>query len=135
MSQAALDVVRSIWTVFGRGGFPDTLFDQDVEWHTAPDLPDGGADAEPLRGPDAVRQMLASGWETVEAPWLKVDEYLDCGDQIVVTWRGGGTSRVGRVPVEWHESHVYGVREGKVRRVQEYRTRDEALEAVGEAGG
>ncbi len=75
--------------------------------------------------------MLVSGWETVEEPSLKVDELVDCGDEVLVTRRGGGVSRVGRVPVEWHESHVYDVLEGRVRRVQEYRTRAEALQAVG----
>ena len=130
MSQENVEVVRAIWTAFLAGGFPDGLFADDVEWHTAPDLPDSGADAEPVRGPEGIRQMLASGWETVDEPWLKVDQLLDCGDQILVTWRGGGTSRVGRVP-EWHESHLYRVREGRVQRVQEYRTKPEALEAAG----
>lgn len=134
MSQADVDVVRGVWAAFLRGGFPDGLLADDVEWHTAPDLPDSGADAEPVRGPEGVRQMLVSGWETVEAPWLKVDEYLDCGAHVLVTWRGGGTSRVGRVPVEWRESHVYDVRAGQVSCVREYRTRAQALEAVGRSG-
>jgi ketosteroid isomerase-like protein len=75
--------------------------------------------------------MLTDGWENVHEPWLQADEFLDCGERVLVTWRGGGTSRVGRVPVEWHEAHVYEVADGKVCRVREFRTRAEALEAVG----
>jgi hypothetical protein len=75
--------------------------------------------------------MLADGWENVQQPWLQVDEFLDCGDRVLVTWRGGGTSRVGGVPVVWQEAHVYKVADGEVRCVHEYRTREQALAAVG----
>ena len=53
------------------------------------------------------------------------------GIDVGTLYRGGGTSRVGRVPVEWHESHVYEISAGQVSCVHEYRTRAEALEAVG----
>ena len=131
MSEENVDAVRAIWRTFMRGGFPAEALSEDVEWHTAADLPDGGSESEPVRGPAQVAQMLADGWGTVEDPWLRADEFLDCGDRVVVTWRGGGTSRVGRVPVEWHEAHVYDLADGVVRRVHEFRTRAEALEAVG----
>jgi ketosteroid isomerase-like protein len=131
MSQENVEVVRSIWHTFMRGGFPAEALSDDVEWYIAADLPDSGPGSEPVRGPAGVAQMLADGWATVEEPWLQADEFLDCGDRVLVTWRGGGTSRVGRVPVEWHEVHVYDVSDGKVRGVREFRTRAEAIEAVG----
>jgi hypothetical protein len=34
----------------------------------------------------------------------------------------------------WHEAHVYHLADGKVHRVHEFRTRGEALEAVGLPG-
>src|SRR4051812_21452757 len=113
------------------GGFPGEAFSDDVEWYRAVDLPDSGSGSEPVRGPAQVARMVADGWENVEKPWLRVDEFLACGGRVVVTWRGGGTSRAGRVPVEWHEAHVYALAEGKVRRVDEFRTRAEALAALG----
>jgi ketosteroid isomerase-like protein len=131
MSQENVEVVRAIWGTFMRAGFPAEAFSDDVEWYTAADLPDSGSGSEPVRGPVQVAEMLADGWQTVEEPWVRADEFLDCGDRVLVTWRGGGTSRVGRVPVEWHEAHVYDLADGKVRRVHEFRTRTEALEAVG----
>jgi ketosteroid isomerase-like protein len=130
MSQENVDAVRAIWRTFMRAGFPAEAFSDDVEWYTAADLPDSGSGSEPVRGPAQVARMLADGWENVEEPWLRVDEFLDCGDRVLVTWHGGGTSRAGRVPVEWHEAHVYALAEGKVRRVHEFRTRAEALSAV-----
>ena len=130
MSQENVDAVQAIWRAFTNGGFPAPAFSEDVEWHTAADLPDSGSGSEPVRGPGQVAQMLADGWGTVEDPWLRADEFLDCGDRVLVTWRGGGTSRVGRVPVEWHETHIYALADGKVYRVDEFRTRAEALEAA-----
>jgi ketosteroid isomerase-like protein len=131
MSQENVEVVQSIWRSFMGGDFSHEDFTDDVEWRTAPDLPESAPDAAPIRGAAEIRQMLAGGWETVEEPWIEVDEFLDRGDQVVVVWRGGGVGRVGRVPVEWRETHVYTLRDGKVCQVREFRTRAEALAAVG----
>jgi ketosteroid isomerase-like protein len=78
--------------------------------------------------------MLVSWWGTVEEPWIEADEFLDCEDRVVVSWRGGGIGRISRIPIEWDETHLYTVRDGKVTRVDEYRTRAEALEAAGVPG-
>jgi ketosteroid isomerase-like protein len=131
MSRENVEIVQAIWDAFARSRFPAEAFSEDVEWHTAPDLPDGGSGSDPVRGRFQVARMLAHGWETVEEPWLQADEFLDSGDRVIVIWRGGGISRVGRVPVEWHETHIYDVADGHVRRVEEFRTRAEALEAAG----
>ena len=40
--------------------------------------------------------MLASSWETVSAPWLEIDELIDCGNRVVVRWRGGGSAAAAR---------------------------------------
>ena len=96
-------MVRAMWDEFLRGGFPEHSFSDDVEWHPAPDEPESGPDSSPSRGPEQIREMLASWWEVVTEPWVKADEFLDCGDRVVVCWRGGGLGRVSRVPVEWEE--------------------------------
>ena len=85
-------------------------------------------------GTTEIRRMLASLWETVEAPWMQADAFLDAGDSVVVRWRGGGTGRSSGLAVEWYETHVYAVRDGRVAEVREYRELDEALEAVGLPG-
>jgi ketosteroid isomerase-like protein len=133
VSKESLEVVQAVWSTFLRGGFPEDAFSEDVEWQPAPDEPEGGPDGDPIRGPAQVREMIASWWETVDEPWVKADEFLDRGEQVVVCWRGGGVGRVSRIPVVWEETHVYTVREGKVTNVQEYRERAEALEAAGES--
>jgi hypothetical protein len=86
MSQENVDAVRAIWRTFMSAGFPAEGLSEDVEWHAAADLPDGGSGSEPVRGPASAAQMLA-------------DE-CDCGDRLVVIWSGGGTCRVG-VEARW----------------------------------
>jgi uncharacterized protein len=130
MSQENLELVRAIWTEFVRGGFPEDMFTDDVTWEVAADEPEGGSEAGPIRGAADIRRMLASFWETVEQPRLQADEFVDAGDSVIVRWRGGGIGRASRLPVEWHETHVYAVSGGRVAGVREYRDFAEALEAV-----
>jgi GNAT superfamily N-acetyltransferase/ketosteroid isomerase-like protein len=127
MSRENIEVVREIWRAFERFEFPADAFDEDVEWHTAADLPD----RETCRGRAAVQRMLAAGWETVVDPGCQADELIDAGERIVVGWRGWGRGRASGIPIDWHEAHVYSVRGGVVAEVREYRTWREALLAAG----
>ena len=131
MSQENVELVERVWAEFVRWAFPDDMFTTDATWHVAADEPEGGSSAGPIVGTTEIRRMLASFWETVEAPWVQADEFLDAGDSVVVRWRGGGTGRASGIAVEWEETHVYVVRAGKVAEIREYRGLDEALEAVG----
>jgi ketosteroid isomerase-like protein len=74
--------------------------------------------------------MLAEGWATVTRPWIRVEEMVEAGDQVVVRWSGGGTGRASGIPVEWNETHVYTLVNRKVVGVREYRDWEAALEAV-----
>jgi ketosteroid isomerase-like protein len=131
MSQANVELVRGVWAEFVRFGFPDDMFTADATWHVAADEPEGGSSGRPMVGTTEIRRMLASFWETVGTPWVQADEFLDAGDSVIVRWRGGGTGRSSGVAVEWHETHVYVVRDNRVAEVREYREFDEALKAVG----
>ena len=131
MSQENVEIVKAIWAEFVRGGFPEDRFTDDVTWQVAADEPEGGSEAGPIRGRADIQRMLASFWETVEQSWVQADEFVDAGDRVIVRWRGGGIGRASRLPVEWHETHVYALSGRRVAVVREYRDFAEALEAVG----
>jgi ketosteroid isomerase-like protein len=127
MSEENVEIVRSIWRAFSSFQFPIEAFAEDVEWHTAADLPD----QEICSGQAAVQQMLATGWENVFHPGCEAEELREVGDRVVVRWRGWGRGRVSEVPIDWHEAHTYRLQGGKVVEVREYRSWQEALEAAG----
>jgi ketosteroid isomerase-like protein len=127
MSEENVESVRAIWRAFSGFRFPTEAFAEEVEWHTAADLPD----REICRGRAAVQQMLAAGWEMVVDPGCEAEELMDAGDRVVVRWRGWGKGRTSGVPIDWHEAHTYKLHSGKVVEVREYRSWQEALEAAG----
>jgi ketosteroid isomerase-like protein len=127
MSQENVEIVRTLWRAFERGEVPPEAFAQDVEWHSATDMPD----SETCKGVKAIQRMLAVGWENVADPGLEAEEVRDAGVRVVVRWRGWGKGRASGLPVDWREAHTYLLREGKVVEVREYRTWEQALKAVG----
>src|SRR5262249_17979393 len=102
----------------------------NVVWHTASDLPD----SETCVGVDAVQQMLAIGWGTVADGSCRAEEIVDVGDRVAVRWTGRGKGRGSGIPIEWHEAHLYAVRDGRVVEVHEFRDWDEARRAAGAEG-
>jgi uncharacterized protein len=60
-----------------------------------------------------------------------VDEWIDAGDQVIAIVHAYGRGRRSGVPVDMREAHLWTVREGKLRRLQTFATRAEALEAAG----
>src|SRR5205807_9628294 len=64
------------------GAFPAAAFADEVEWHQRGDIPDTGV----CRGPDEIAHMLADGWATVTRPWIRVEQMVDAGEQVVVRW-------------------------------------------------
>jgi ketosteroid isomerase-like protein len=130
MSQENVEIVRAVWRAFSSFEFPTEAFAEDVEWHTAADLPD----QETCKGQAAVQQMLATGWENVIDPGCEAEEFMDVGDRVVVRWRGWGKGRGSEVPIDWREAHAYTLQDGKVVEVREYRSWQDALEAAGLSG-
>jgi uncharacterized protein len=131
MSRENVEIVRRSFEAFARGDL-DAAFaahDPDTEWRTASDEPD----RQTYRGIDGLRRLAA----TIDEPWedrfdrtVSADEFIDLGDWVVVPWRGLLHGRGSGVEIEVHETYAVLLRDGKIVRVEEYRTREQALEAV-----
>lgn len=131
MSSANVDLVRSSFEAFGRGDF-DTAFaayDPAVEWHTADDEPD----SQTYVGLAGVRRFaagVAEPWTDRFGPGVSFGEFIDRGDWIVVPWSARVHGQGSGIEMEISETYAVLVEDGRIRRVEEYRTVEQALEAV-----
>ncbi len=59
------------------------------------------------------------------------ERFIDCGDQVVVFVRTEARARTAGLELDEQWAHLVTVRDGKSVRLQQFRNRDEALEAAG----
>jgi uncharacterized protein len=131
MSKENVEIVRRSFEAFASGDL-ETAFaahDPSTEWRTAEDEPD----QQTYRGIEGLRRFAA----TIDEPWadrfartVSADDFIDRGDWVVVPWHGLLHGRGSGVEVEVTETYAVLLRNGKIVRVEEYRTQEEALEAV-----
>jgi ketosteroid isomerase-like protein len=129
MSQENVELVRAAAEAFNRGDLEAWLADADpdIEWHVLPDAPDPG----PHQGRQVVLER-ARMWQATLANFrLEVEEYIDAGAYVIMPGRLRGRPAGTDVEVVLDEVYVSKIRDGKIVELREYRTRAEALEAVG----
>ena len=131
MRERNLEVVRRSFEAFARGDFETAFaaFDPDAEWRTAEDEPD----SRTYHGLEEVKRLAASFAE----PWsdrfdraVVPDEYIDLGDWVVVPTSGRVHGKGSGIEVEIRETYAVRLRGERIVRVEEYRTKERALEAV-----
>jgi uncharacterized protein len=132
MSEENVEVVRRGMELWLGGDFEGwrTTIDPDVGWdismHPLPDVPNHG------RGRDAlVTDMLAvymSGWTDYSA---ELKEMVDAGDHVVLVLQETAKMRDSGVPLDRDLVHVWTVRDERATFLRVFRTKAEALEAVG----
>jgi ketosteroid isomerase-like protein len=136
MSLENVEIVRRSFEAFARGDF-ETAFaahHPDTEWCTADDEPD----QQTYHGIDGLRRFAA----TIDEPWqdrfdrtVSADDFIDFGDWVVVPWHGLLHGRGSGIEIEIKETYAVRLRGGKIVRVEEYRTKEQALEAVERKAG
>jgi uncharacterized protein len=131
-----VEIVRRSFEAFARGDLDAAFaaYDPGVEWCTASDEPD----QQVYRGFDGLKRLAA----TIEEPWedrfsqtVSADEFIDVGDWVVVPWHGLLHGRGSGIEIEVKETYVIRLRDRRIVRVDEYRTKEEALEAVEREAG
>jgi ketosteroid isomerase-like protein len=132
MSQENVEVVRRSFEAFARGDF-DTAFaahDPSTEWRTAADEPDRQA----YRGIIGLRRFVASladTWEDRFAQVMEFEGFIDCGQWVVVPWTAQLRGKGSGIAVRVHETYAVRVQGGQIVCVEEYRSKEQALEAIG----
>ena len=131
MSRENVEVVKRCFDLLNKGRVEeaiDTYCHPNVEIRRSvgrlPDL------SGKLSGREACKAWFAQLLGTLDIR-LEGDEFIDAGDSVVVVFR-----QIAREPASGAEltsrfSFVYGLHDAKVTYMDGYRTKDEALEAVG----
>lgn len=127
-----VDLVRASFEAFGRGDFDEAFaaYDPAVQWHTADDEPD----SQTYSGLPALRRFvehLADPWTDRFGPAVKFEDFIDCGDWVVAPWSAVLHGHGSGIEMPVAETYAVLVQDGRIRRVEEYRTVEQALKAVG----
>ncbi len=113
------------------GTLDPELFDPDVEWHNAPELP--GATVH--HGVDAMMADMRAQAEAWEARRFEPVDLIQTDDGAVVFLAVTARGRSSGAPVRMEVAHVLTLKHGKIVRVRAFVDRDQALRAAGVADG
>jgi ketosteroid isomerase-like protein len=126
-----VELIRARFEVLARTGEVDPdWYHPDVRWYLREDLPD----SETLLGRDRVLRLFSEWTEIFEHFRLAVDELLDAGDRVVAVLQVRGVITGSSQEVEMPETWVIKIVDGRTVENWEYRTKAEALRAVGLEG-
>jgi ketosteroid isomerase-like protein len=136
VSSANVDVVRSSFEAFGRGDFEAAFahYDPAVEWCTATDEPDQNT----YIGMPELRRFvayIADPWSDRFGSAVEWEDFIDCGDWVVAPWSATLHGHRSGIEIDVSETYAVLVRDGLITRVDEYRTVEQALAAVGPSAG
>jgi ketosteroid isomerase-like protein len=132
MSEGNVQIIRAAFEAWERGGMVSALdfLAPEIEWKVRTDLPD----AQLYRGHDGIRELMSHFDEVMEDMWFEHQELIPAGDdQVLAALRWGGRGKGSGADFdEAREAWVFTVRAGKIARVEEFATREQALTAVGQ---
>jgi uncharacterized protein len=103
-------------------------WDPNVVFQPAGVLPD--SEQRPHRGYEGVLNFIANQMEAFSDMWMQPEEFIEIGDRVVVPYRMGGHARHTGIEVEFAFAHVFTMRDEKVVRVDVFKSKAAALEAV-----
>src|SRR2546428_6512581 len=128
MSQQNVEVVRAVYDCWRQGDFRATAnkVAPDFEWKQVHGVVEPGSHV----GADASR-ALRSIFEVYEDLCVEAEEYVDAGDTIVVVARAHGTARGSGLHMDQRLAQAWTVLDGIPARMEQYPSREDALEAVG----
>jgi ketosteroid isomerase-like protein len=129
VSRENVEIVRRATEAQGRhdNETPLALYDPEVEIET----PNWDGSIQVYRGLDGIRAFYRDFLADLTEWTTTVDEWIDGGDDVIAVLRLSGRGRKSGAPFERCEAHVWPIRNSKLWRLRVFRTRTEALRAVG----
>ena len=127
MSQENVEIVRRAIEYFGEtGDVASEYHDPKVEFTTRPD----GPEQTTFHGVEGLRRSVESFREVWSSTTFEAQEFIPTGEGavVLVLWHLRAQSGV---ELDVEEAWAYWVRNGRIRRIEQYGTKREALEAAG----
>jgi uncharacterized protein len=122
MSDRNVQLVRSIYELWGRHESARDLIDSELEYVNPPYAVEAGT----RHG----RSMLAKVRDVYPDFRVDPERFIDAGEDVVVIGTVRGTAASG-VEAQWRQGYVWTIREGKAVRFRWFNRPEEALAAVG----
>jgi ketosteroid isomerase-like protein len=125
MSEKNVELVRSIYDAWEREESAADFIAEDIEYVN----PSYAVEPGTRRGRKSFRVIR----ETYGDFKIKVERYIDAGEQVVVLAQYKGSGQGSGVPVSGEHGYVWTVSDGQAVRFQWFQSHGEALEAAGQA--
>jgi uncharacterized protein len=130
MSEENVEVMRRGYAAFNRGDFDAVVADfaRDFEYVAIGVIP---GITGVYRGREGFKRFMRTFWGEFDDARSEVNEFVDAGDQVLVTQTVHGRGKQSGAEGSWTFWILWAVRDGKVVRGQGFTSRDQALEAAG----
>jgi ketosteroid isomerase-like protein len=125
MSQENVELVRRIYEAWGREESARDFIAEDIEYVN----PSYAVESGTRRGRASFRVVR----ETYGDFKVRVERYVDAGEEVVVLAQYKGSGGGSGVPVSGEHGYVWTVRDGQAVRFQWFQSHREALDAAGQA--
>jgi ketosteroid isomerase-like protein len=127
MSQENVEIIRRAYETLNAGQRVYSIFHPALIYHPRADEPDPSAHV----GRDAFERLLDGFLESFSDLRFDVLEVIDVGDRVIASTIMHGRGAASGASVDDTYVFVYKLRDGLVVEGWEYRTRQEAVDAVG----
>ncbi len=130
MSQEEIERIRAGYAAFNRGDFDAVVenWAEDSEFVAPEDMPEQSR----FQGPSGYKQFLAAMFDVFEEFQSEPERIVEAGPDRYLVFVAERFRRKGdAAAVEAHNAALITMRSGKVRRLQIFLDRREALEAAG----
>jgi ketosteroid isomerase-like protein len=126
MSRENVTFMREAFRAFAGEDLPALagLLDPDVKWKAL-------EDPEPQHGLEGVLRSLGAWYEVWDEVHVELEELIDAGSSVMAVVRMRGHHAGSQSEAAERFFQIWSISDGKIVRFHEYRTRQEALEAVG----
>lgn len=125
MSQENVELVRRIYEAWGREESARDFIAEDIEY------------VNPSYAVESGTRLGRASFRVVRETYgdfkVRVEQYVDAGDEVVVLAQYKGSGGGSGVPVSGEHGYVWTVRDGQAVRFQWFQSHREALDAAGQA--